>query len=140
MAGRREPFTTFIFDEADLFIPQESTDEATGDVRDLCVTLARRGRKFGLGIGISTQRVTLLDTEVMGNLHTYFVSKLPRQFDRQRVSEAFGIGEEQLSPTFTFRPGNWLIISHDATGLRGVPIPASAADAVMRILGKSKAG
>ena len=138
-AGSREPFTTFIFDEADLFIPQDSTDEATGEVRDLCVTLARRGRKFGLGIGISTQRVTLLDTEVMGNLHTYFVSKLPRQFDRQRVSEAFGIGEDQLSPTFTFRPGNWLVISHDATGLKGVPIPALAEDAVTRILTKPRA-
>lgn len=137
-AGKREPFVSFIFDEADLFLPQENRDEATQDVRALCVTLARRGRKFGLGIGISTQRVALLDTEVMGNLHTYFVSKLPRAFDRQRVAEAFGIGEEQLSPTFSFRPGNWLVISHDATGLKGVPIPTSAQDAVMRILGGSK--
>ena len=76
----------------------------------------------------------MLDTEVMGNLHTYFVSKLPRSYDRQRVAEAFGIGEEQLSPTFTFRPGHWLIISHDATGLKGVPIPAKANDANQRII------
>lgn len=137
-AGKREPFVSFIFDEADLFLPQDSKDEATQEVRALCVTLARRGRKFGLGIGISTQRVALLDTEVMGNLHTYFVSKLPRAFDRQRVSEAFGIGEEQLSPTFSFRPGNWLIVSHDATGLKGVPIPTSAQDAVLRVLGGMK--
>lgn len=136
--GTREPFTSFMFDEADLFLPQDVRDEETAGARELCITLARRGRKFGLGIGISTQRVALLDTEVMGNLHTYFVSKLPRAFDRQRVAEAFGIGEEQLSPTFTFRPGNWLAISHDATGLKGVPIPTQAADAVARILSKGK--
>jgi hypothetical protein len=140
--GILEPHTLFLFDEADLFIPLDSGDEETNEVKELCVTLARRGRKFGLGIGIATQRAAMLDTEVMGNLHTYLVSKLPRSTDRQRVAEAFGIGEEQLSPTFTFRPGNWLIISHDATGLKGVPIPTVADDANERILqaakGKSK--
>ena len=129
----RHPFITFIFDEADLFIPQSGTDEDTLMVRELCVTLARRGRKFGLGLGISTQRSSMLDTEVMSNLHTYFVSKLPRADDRKRVAEAFGISEEQLTPTFTFRKGNWLVISHDATGLKGVPIPTAATDANERI-------
>lgn len=132
--GTLEPHTVFLFDEADLFIPLDSDSEETSDVKDLCITLARRGRKFGLGIGISTQRASKLDTEVMGNLHTYFISKLPRQQDRLRVAEAFGIGEEQLSPTFTFHPGNWLIISHDATGLKGVPIPTIADDANERII------
>jgi len=130
----RNPFITFIFDEADLFIPQTGSDEDTLMVRELCVTLARRGRKFGLGLGISTQRSSMLDTEVMSNLHTYFVSKLPRVDDRRRVAEAFGISEDQLTPTFTFRRGNWLVISHDATGLKGVPIPTSAFDANARIL------
>lgn len=133
----RHPFITFIFDEADLFIPQSGSDDDTLMVRELCVTLARRGRKFGLGLGISTQRSSMLDTEVMSNLHTYFVSKLPRADDRKRVAEAFGIGENQLTPTFTFRKGNWLVISHDATGLKGVPIPTSAADANVRISGGS---
>jgi uncharacterized protein DUF87 len=131
--GQRNPFTTFVFDEADLFIGTEDNDEVSSGIRELCVTLARRGRKFGLGLGIATQRAAYLDTQIMANLHTYLVSKLPRQADRQRVAEAFGVGEEQLAPTFTFRPGNWLILSHDATGLKGVPIPTTAADAVDRI-------
>lgn len=132
--GVTEPTTLFVFDEADLFIPQVVKDEETERVKELCVTLARRGRKYNLGIAIATQRAALLDTEVMGNLHTYFVSKLPRKGDRERVAEAFGIDEEQLSPTFTFRPGSWLAISHDATGLKGVPIPTKAANADDRIL------
>ena len=48
----RAPFITFVFDEADLFIPQSGSDIDTLMVRELCVTLARRGRKFGLGLGI----------------------------------------------------------------------------------------
>jgi hypothetical protein len=76
----------------------------------------------------------------MGNLHTYFVSILPRKTDRERVAEAFGIGDEQLSPTFTFRPGSWLVISHDAVGLKGVPIPTTAADANERIIAAATRG
>lgn len=131
--GTLEPFCVFLFDEADLFIPVEERDIETNKIKEFCITLARRGRKFGLGIGISTQRASQLDTEVMGNLHTYLVSKLPRAYDRDKVAEAFGIGQDQLTPTFTFRPGNWLIISHDATGLKGVPIPVTAEDANERI-------
>jgi hypothetical protein len=131
--GIDSPMTITILDEADLFIPNDSTDEFTERMKESCVTIARRGRKFGLGIGIATQRASLLDTQVMGNLHTYFISKLPRKYDREKVAEAFGVGEEQLSPTFTFRPGNWLVISHDATGLRGVPIPIKADNANARI-------
>ncbi len=87
-----------------------------------------------MGLGMATQRSAMLDTQVMGNLHTYFISKLPRKYDRETVSEAFGIGPEQLSATFNFAPGDWLVLSHGATGLKGVPIPAHALDANQRIL------
>jgi len=129
-----EPFTVLLLDEADLFIPSDVDDDITKRIKETCITIARRGRKFSLGIGISTQRVSMLDTQIMGNLHTYFISKLPRKYDRDKVAEAFGIGEEELSPTFTFRPGNWLVISHDATGLKGVPIPAAAYNTNERII------
>jgi len=129
-----EPYSLLLLDEADLFIPSEINDEDTKEMREMCVTIARRGRKFNLGIGISTQRASMLDTQVMGNLHTYFVSRLPRKYDREKVAEAFGIGQEELSPTFSFRPGNWLVISHDATGLKGVPIPTQSENANQRII------
>jgi uncharacterized protein len=129
-----EPYSLLLLDEADLFIPSEINDEDTKEMKEMCVTIARRGRKFNLGIGISTQRASMLDTQVMGNLHTYFVSRLPRKYDREKVAEAFGIGQEELSPTFSFRPGNWLLISHDATGLKGVPIPTQSENANQRIV------
>ena len=128
-----EPMTLFFLDESDIFIPLISEDKSTLSMKDMCITLARRGRKFGLGLGIATQRVTMLDTQIMGNLHTYYVSRLPRKYDRSTVAEAFGISEEELSPTFTFKAGNWLVLSHDATGLKGVPIPTTAINANDRI-------
>lgn len=130
--GQINPLVSFIFDEADEFIPQQAKD-TYAESSDIAMTLARRGRKFGLGIGIATQRVIYLNTSIMAQPHTYFVSKMPRQSDRQRVSEAFGASEDIFRQTFKFKKGDWLLMSHDATGLDAIPIPIHTADANARI-------
>ena len=95
--------------------------------------LARRGRKFGIGIGIATQRTRYLNTSIMAQPHTYLVGKLPRKMDREVVQEAFGFSDEVLKQTFKFTKGDWLLASYDATGLTGVPIPIHAENANNRI-------
>jgi DNA helicase HerA-like ATPase len=94
---------------------------------------ARRGRKFGLGIGIATQRVRYLNTSIMAQPHTYFVSKMPRLSDRQVVAEAFGVSEEMFRQTFKFKKGDWLLMSYDATGLEAIPVPIHCEDANERV-------
>jgi hypothetical protein len=130
--GTNAPLTLFVFDEADDYIPLDPKGTYSQSTQAV-ETLARRGRKFGLGVLIATQRVTYLNTNIMAQPHTYFISKLPRASDRQRVTEAFGIPEDMLRETFKFRKGDWLIISHDATGLAGVPIPVHAVNAEDRL-------
>jgi DNA helicase HerA-like ATPase len=132
LQGRIDPLVAFIFDEADEFVRREATGSYE-ESREIAETLARRGRKFGLGIGIATQRIRYLDTNIMSQPHTYFVSKLPRQSDRQAVAEAFGVSEELLNQTFKFRKGQWLLMSHDATGLEAVPIPVQTPNANERV-------
>jgi hypothetical protein len=132
-SGRIEPLVSFIFDEADEFIPQQATGSYE-DSKEIAETLARRGRKFGLGLGIATQRIRYLDTSIMAQPHTYMVSKLPRRTDREAVAEAFGMSDEMLRQTFTFQAGDWLLVSHDATGLKAVPVPIHAQDANQRII------
>lgn len=131
--GLIDPLVSFVFDEADEFIPQNPQGSYV-DSCQIAMTLARRGRKFGLGIGIATQRVTYLDTSIMAQPHTYFISKLPRKSDRERVCEAFGISEEMFRQTFKFKKGNWLVVSHDATGLESVPLPIKTENTDERIL------
>lgn len=130
--GLNSPLTLFIFDEADEFIPQEPSGSYKKST-DAVETIARRGRKFGLGVAIATQRVTYLNTNIMAQPHTYFISKLPRLSDRQRITDAFGTAEDVLSETFKFGRGDWLVISHDATGLKSVPIPVHSDNAEQRI-------
>jgi hypothetical protein len=135
-SGQITPQVSFVFDEADEFIPQNpDRDSSYAESTAIAHTLARRGRKFGLGIGIATQRVTYLNTSIMAQPHTYFISKLPRKSDRERVCEAFGISEEMFRQTFKFRKGNWLLVSHDATGLESVPLPIRTENADERISG-----
>jgi len=132
VSAQISPLVSFVFDEADEFIPQGAQDTYLESSR-IAMTLARRGRKFGLGLGIATQRVTYLNTSIMAQPHTYFVSKMPRKSDRERVSEAFGASEDIFRQTFKFKKGDWLLMSHDATGLDAIPIPIHTDDANVRI-------
>ena len=69
----------------------------------------------------------------MAQPHTYFISKLPRASDRDAVAESFGFGNEMLKQTFKFTKGQWLLVSHDATGLEAVPLPVKTDDANGRV-------
>ncbi|MCS7190819.1 MAG: DUF87 domain-containing protein, partial [Fimbriimonadales bacterium] len=109
-SGRIEPLVLFLMDEADEFIPQKA-EGSYAESRTIAMTLARRGRKFGLCLGIATQRVRYLDTSIMAQPHTYFVSKMPRKSDRDAIAEAFGISEEMFRQTFKFQKGDWLLMS-----------------------------
>jgi hypothetical protein len=134
--GLISPVTTFVFDEADEFIPSiVQAGSSQSSSKRVVEMIARRGRKFGIGLVISTQRATYLDTNIMGQLHTYFVSRLPRESDRERVSEAFSVSDEMFAQTFKFKKGDWLFISHESAGLDSVPIPIHSPNAEERIKG-----
>lgn len=132
--GATSPLVSFVFDEADEFIRQQyERDSSYARSTGIAERLARRGRKFGIGIGICTQRTRYLNTSVMAQPHTYLVSKMPRLTDRQAIQEAFGLSDEMFRQTFKFAPGDWILVSYDATGLKAVPIPIHAEDANERI-------
>jgi len=127
-----DPTVAFVFDEADVFVAYQdrrASSEAEARMVDEATLLARRGRKFGLGLGIATQRIRYLDTSIMAQPHTYFISRLPRKSDRDAIAEAFAISDETLEQTFAFTKGQWLVASHDATGLKGTPFPVQVENA-----------
>ncbi len=134
LTGAIDPLVSFIFDEADEFIRSQRGRTGTYEKSAaIAETVARRGRKFGIGLGIATQRIRYLDTNIMSQPHTYFISKLPRASDRTAVAEAFGFGDDMLNQTFKFVKGQWLLVSHDATGLESVPLPVKTMDANRRV-------
>lgn len=133
ISGQIFPHMVFIYDEADEFIPQKGSNDSYAASKAGCTLLARRGRKFGLGLGIVTQRVAYLDTSILAQPHTFLLSKLPRAYDREVIGKAFGASDEMIKRTLSFKIGQWLLFSYDATGLTNVPIPVQFPNANERI-------
>ena len=134
LKGDIDPNIVFLYDEADEFIPQEAKEESYAKSKRASTLLARRGRKFGLGIGLSTQRVARLDTSILAQLHTFFLSKLPRKYDRDIIGSAFGTSDKMMERTLTFTKGQWMLFSYDATGLPSIPLPVKFENANDRII------
>ena len=133
--GTIDPQVLFVYDEADEFIPGSAREgESYSLSKAAAATLARRGRKFGLGMAIATQRVAYLDTSILAQPHTYFISKMPREYDRKAIADAFGASEEMMRKTLKFTKGQWLLVSYDATGLVNVPLPVQLRNANDRIV------
>ncbi|RLI47311.1 hypothetical protein DRO69_00905 [Candidatus Bathyarchaeota archaeon] len=118
-----KPYVLFVWDEAQEFVASPS--EVSGVDRhcsEAVERLLRQGRKYGLGGCIATQRIAHLNTSALQQLHTYFVSTLPRPYDRGVVSNTFMIDKNILEKTLEFAPGEWLLSSYIATGMENVPI------------------
>ena len=120
---RVKPYVLFVWDEAQEFVANPGS--VSGIDRQCSIEverLLRQGRKYGLGGCIATQRIAHLNTSALQQLHTYFVSTLPRPYDRGLISNTFMIDKNILEKTLEFTPGEWLLSSYIATGLANVPI------------------
>lgn len=117
------PRVLFILDEAQEFIPQTARKEDGTEQSSRAVErLLRHGRKYHLNCWISTQRVAHLNTSALQQLHSYFVSTMPRPYDRQLISDTFAIDDAFMERTLAFQNGDWLITSFKATATSNIPV------------------
>ena len=117
------PRIVFVFDEAQEFIPADRRKEDGTDNSSRAVErLLRHGRKYNLNGWISTQRIAHLNTNALQQLHSYFVSTMPRPYDRQLISDTFAIDDAFMDRTLMFQNGDWLMTSFKATNTQNVPV------------------
>ena len=117
------PRIVFVFDEAQEFIPADKRKEDGTDSSSRAVErLLRHGRKYNLNGWISTQRIAHLNTNALQQLHSYFVSTMPRPYDRQLISDTFAIDDAFMDRTLMFQNGDWLMTSFKATNTQNVPV------------------
>jgi Intein splicing domain/LAGLIDADG-like domain/Helicase HerA, central domain len=117
------PRVLFVIDEAQEFIPQAPRKEDGTDQSSRAVEkLLRHGRKYHLNCWISTQRVAHLNTNALQQLHSYFVSTMPRPYDRQLISDTFAIDDAFMERTLAFQNGDWLLTSFKATATQNIPV------------------
>jgi len=117
------PKIMLVFDEAQEFIPYESKKDDYTDLSTQAVeTLLRHGRKYYLSGWIAAQRIARLNTNVLQQLHSYFVGTMPRPYDRQLISDTFAIDDVFLDRTLNFNNGDWFMASFKATNTQNVPV------------------
>jgi hypothetical protein len=117
------PRIVFVFDEAQEYIPADKRKEDGTDSSSRAVErLLRHGRKYNLNGWISTQRIAHLNTNALQQLHSYFVSTMPRPYDRQLISDTFAIDDAFMDRTLMFQNGDWLMTSFKATNTQNVPV------------------
>jgi DNA helicase HerA-like ATPase len=118
-----KPRVLFLFDEAQEFIPYErKRDDGTDASSKAVERLLRHGRKYHLHGWISTQRIAHLNTNALQQLHSYFVSTMPRPYDRHLISDSFAIDDAFIERTLMFQNGDWLLTSFKATSSQNVPV------------------
>ncbi len=125
----------FVIDEAHEFIPRDVRKEAfTTFSNEALELLFRQGRKYGIGGWIATQRVAHLNTNILQQLHSYFISILPRSYDRSVVADAFSISKSVVDGVVGFDKGEWLFVSHVATRYPNIPVRIKADNNEERIV------
>jgi len=123
--GTKTHDVLFVVDEAHEFVVNPRESGISPEERECSrkiEKLSRMGRKYGLGICISSQRVAHLNTSAISNCHTTFIGALPRKYDRDSMHEAYAVSPEVLDQVVTFPPGNWYVVSSGAMGINNVPI------------------
>lgn len=117
------PTILFVLDEAQEFIPFDTKQKDYSESSSTAVEkLLRHGRKYYLHGLISTQRLAYLNTNVLQQIHTYFVSTLPRPYDRQLIAETFGVSDSLVDKTLEFDVGQWMIVSFKAALKEDIPV------------------
>jgi hypothetical protein len=113
----------FVLDEAQEYIPDEHTDrEFTTQSNRAVEQLLRQGRKYRIHCWMATQRVARLNVNALQQLHSYFVSTLPRMYDRMVIADAFALPYEVLERSADLGTGEWLFVSFKASKQRNVPV------------------
>jgi uncharacterized protein len=112
-----------LLDEAQEYIPDDHTDrEYTTQSNRAVEQLLRQGRKYRVHCWMATQRVARLNVNALQQLHSYFVSTLPRMYDRMVIADAFALPYEVLERSADLGTGEWLFVSFKAAKQRNVPV------------------
>ena len=111
-----------VLDEAQEFIPDRALkNDYSYESNRAVEALLRQGRKYRAHCWLSTQRVAHLNVNALQQLHSYFVSTLPRLYDRIVIADAFSLSYDILEKTTELDTGQWLFVSYKATKQKSVP-------------------
>jgi DNA helicase HerA-like ATPase len=101
--NRIPPFL-MIMEEAHNFVPEKGFGQTLSN--DIMRKIASEGRKFGLGLGVISQRPARIDKNVLSQCNTQFILRVTNPNDLKAISKSFeGINSEVESMIKSLPPG-----------------------------------
>lgn len=119
----------FMLDEAHNYVPEKLVDDEESRMwqarsRNLVTTIAKEGRKYGMGLCLADQRITAVDKEAI-DFQTYFLGKLQMAGDQGHVKAMFG--ENALTAISALRDYQFVVVG-GANPLEDAPAPVQVFD------------
>ncbi|MDY6765881.1 MAG: hypothetical protein SVW77_00785, partial [Candidatus Nanohaloarchaea archaeon] len=109
--GELEPFV-MVMEEAHNFVPERNFGKAV--CSDILRTIASEGRKFGLGIGVVSQRPARVDKNVLSQCNTQFILRVTNPNDLNAISRSFeGVTSEVKEFITALPPGTGLLLGKE---------------------------
>mgnify|MGYP000911674095 CR=1 FL=1 len=91
MSGGQTIPTVLIMEEAHTFIKRYNADSENGNTSEMCAKIfekiAREGRKFGLGLILSSQRPSELSSTVLSQCNSFLLHRISNDRDQELVSK-----------------------------------------------------
>lgn len=109
--GELEPFV-MVIEEAHNFVPERNFGKAV--CSDILRTIASEGRKFGLGLGVVSQRPARVDKNVLSQCNTQFILRVTNPNDLNAISRSFeGVTSEVKKFITSLPPGTGLLLGKE---------------------------
>ncbi len=98
--NRREFPITLICEEAHAYIPREKSSQFEG-TRKMMERIAKEGRKYGVSIGVVSQRPTELSETMLSQCSSYFCLRITNPNDQQYIRSLVPESEGDLTAILT---------------------------------------
>ncbi len=101
-----------VIEEAHNYAPEQSFGKALSN--DILRKIASEGRKFGLGIGVISQRPARIDKNVLSQANTQFILRVTNPNDLKAISKSFeGVTSEVESMIKSLPPGISFVLGNE---------------------------
>jgi len=101
-----------VMEEAHNFVPEKGFGQAVSN--PILRKIASEGRKFGLGLGVISQRPARIDKNVLSQCNTQFILRVTNPNDLKAISKSFeGITSEVEDMIKSLPPGVSFVLGND---------------------------
>lgn len=108
----RVPPFVMLMEEAHNFAPEQGFGKALSS--EILRKIASEGRKFGLGIGVVSQRPARIDKNVLSQCNTQFILRVSNPNDLKAISKSFeGVTSEVESMITSLPPGVCFVLGNE---------------------------